>query len=60
MTTFDEIWEEGLISFDPSSLGRMYEWAVKDAVNIKDAVSYLFQSGKLWEMEVTVQEFLTI
>lgn len=47
MTTFDEIWEEGLISFDTSSLRRMYEWAVKDAVNIKDAVSCLFQSGKL-------------
>lgn len=47
MTTFDEIWKEELISFDTSSLGRMYERAVKDAVNIKDAVSYLFQSGKL-------------
>lgn len=57
MTTFDEIWEEGLISFDTSSLGRMYEWEVKDAVNIKDAVSYLFQGGKLWETEVTIHEF---
>lgn len=54
---FDEIWNNGIISFDTCSLGRMYEWESKYAVNIKDALSYLWTIGKLWETEINVQEF---
>ncbi|MDD3362050.1 MAG: PIN-like domain-containing protein [Hespellia sp.] len=54
---FDKIWNNGLVSFDTCSLGRMYEWESKYAVNIKDALSYLLTIGKLWETQINVQEF---
>lgn len=54
---FKDIWENGLVSFDTCCLGRMYEWEYLYAVNIKDAISYLYQTGKLWETEVNIQEF---
>lgn len=57
MEQFKDIWENGIISFDTCSLGRMYEWESLYAVNIKDAISYLFLVGKLWETEVNIQEF---
>lgn len=47
MIEFDDIWKEGIISFDTCSLGRMYEWESKYAVNIKDALSYLWTIDKL-------------
>lgn len=54
---FKEIWENGIITFDTCSLGRMYEWEYSHSVNIKDALSYLFQFGCIWECEVTCKEF---
>lgn len=57
MIEFDDVWKQGIISFDTCSLGRMYEWETKYAVNIKDALSYLVTIGKLWETEINVQEF---
>lgn len=58
MIEFEEVWENGIVSFDTCCLGRMYEWEYRYAVNIKDAVSFLYQIGKLWETEINVQEFL--
>jgi len=57
MELFEYIWENGLISFDTSSLGRMYEWESLYAVNIKDAISYLYSKGKIWETDVSITEF---
>ncbi|MEG0793995.1 MAG: hypothetical protein RR399_09285 [Lachnospiraceae bacterium] len=54
---FDKIWNNGIISFDTCSLGRMFEWESKYAVNIKDALSYLWTIEKLWETEINIQEF---
>lgn len=57
MEMFKDIWANGIVSFDTCCLGRMYEWESLYAVNIKDAISYLFQVGKLWETEINIQEF---
>ena len=57
MVEFDDIWKDGIVSFDTCSLGRMYEWESRYAVNIKDALSYLWTIGKLWETEINIQEF---
>lgn len=57
MGIFDEIWENGIVSFDTCSLGRMYEWDYVYAVNIKDALSYLLEIKKIWETKVNIQEF---
>lgn len=57
MDIFGCIWENGLISFDTSSIGRMYEWEYNQAVNIKDAVSYLYQTNRLWESDINIIEF---
>mgnify|MGYP001128557785 CR=1 FL=1 len=57
MDLFNCIWENGLISFDTSSMGRMYEWEYNQAINIKDAVSYLYQTNRLWESNINVIEF---
>lgn len=57
MIKFDDVWRDGIVSFDTCSLGRMYEWESKYAVNIKDALSYLLRVGKLWESEINIQEF---
>ena len=57
MEVFKDIWQNGIISFDTCCLGRMYEWEALYAVNIKDAISYLYKVGKLWESEVNIQEF---
>lgn len=57
MEMFKDIWENGIVSFDACCLGRMYEWEALYAVNIKDAISYLFKVGKLWETEINIQEF---
>lgn len=46
-----------MIKSDTCSLVRMYEWESIYAVNIKDALSYLWKLGKLWEAEINVQEF---
>ena len=35
---FNDIWENGIITFDTYSLGRMYEWEYNHALNIKDAL----------------------
>lgn len=57
MEIFKDIWQNGIVSFDTCCLGRMYEWEALYAVNIKDAISYLYKVGKLWESEVNIQEF---
>ena len=57
MIKFDDVWGDGIVSFDTCSLGRIYEWESKYAVNIKDALSYLLRVGKLWESEINIQEF---
>lgn len=57
MDLFQEIWENGLISFDTCSMGRMYEWEYYQAINIKDAISYLHQTNKLWESNINIIEF---
>lgn len=57
MKLFNDIWENGIISFDTCSLGRMYEWESYYAVDIKDALSYLLRVNKLWETIINVQEF---
>lgn len=57
MEMFKEIWENGIVSFDTCCLGRMYEWDARYAVDIKDAISYLFHVGELWETEINIQEF---
>ena len=56
MMDFDHFWNEGIVSFDTCSLGRMYEWEYKYSVNIKDALSYLYTTNKLWETSVTIDE----
>ncbi len=56
MIDFDHFWNEGIVSFDTCSLGRMYEWEYKYSVNIKDALSYLYTTNKLWETSVTIDE----
>ena len=58
MRHFESIWNNGIVSFDTCSLGRMYEWESLYAVNIKDAMSYLYKVGKLWETEICINEFL--
>jgi hypothetical protein len=37
----------------------MYEWEYNHALNIKDALSYLFASGRIWETEYNCEEFNT-
>jgi hypothetical protein len=54
---FKNIWTDGIITFDTCSMGRMYEWEYESAINIKDALSYLFASGHLWETEYNCEEF---
>lgn len=55
--TFESIWNDGIITFDTCSMGRMYEWEYNNAVNIKDVLSYLFSNGHLWETEYNCEEF---
>ena len=57
MIDFATAWNDGIISFDTCSLGRMYEWDSIYAVNIKDSLSYLLECGKLWESEINIDEF---
>ena len=57
MEIFKDICANGIVSFDTCCLGRMYELESLYVVNIKDAISYLFQVGKLWEAEINIQEF---
>lgn len=54
---FKNIWDNGIITFDTCSMGRLYEWEYDNAINIKDVLSYLFESGHLWETEYNCDEF---
>lgn len=55
--TFEEIWTNGIITFDTCSMCRMYEWEYNDAINIKDILSYLFTNGHIWETQYNYEEF---
>lgn len=54
---FEDIWNNGIITFDTCSLGRMYEWEYNEAINIKDSISYLLSEEKIWESSYNYEEF---
>ncbi|KIV56423.1 hypothetical protein AM501_09715 [Aneurinibacillus migulanus] len=43
---FEQIWESGLLVFDTSSLLRIYEWGIQNAIELKDVLKY--KSNTIW------------
>ncbi|MCC0566249.1 PIN-like domain-containing protein [Brevibacillus agri] len=55
LANFEDVWENGLLVFDTSSLLRIYEWRIDKAIELKDVLK--FKTENIWIPHQVNSEF---
>lgn len=55
LVKFEDVWDNGLLVFDTSSLLRIYEWKIEKAIEFKDVLK--FKIDDIWIPNQVNSEF---